>query len=266
HPDSLISVGAVRVLALDATLPPNGYEPDVLKGVSLVNRGDAAPSVDLRRVELWGDGGDGVFDAGSGDDFPLGVTACNGSAWTVSGLFIPIPAGGRRIFASADVADSAGIGRRIELGFEGPGTTGVDVSSGNDGPLDAAVAGSRVITIGPGPSRIVAAASPQTAGVLLPGESGITVFQFSLQNLSAQPETLTSVTFQNTSSGPGTPSERDAEWLPLSLRLETDPIATSSFSGGRAVFGGLTVTLGPGTTTRFQVASGASLKARDGDL
>ncbi|TMQ70222.1 MAG: DUF11 domain-containing protein, partial [Candidatus Eisenbacteria bacterium] len=266
HPDSLISVGAVRVLALDATLPPNGYEPDVLKGVSLVNRGDAAPSLDLRRVELWGDGGDGVFDAGSGDDFPLGVTAWNGSAWTVSGLFIPIPAGGRRIFASADVADSAGIGRRIELGFEGPGTTGVDVSSGNDGPLDAAVAGSRVITIGPGPSRIVAAASPQTAGVLLPGESGITVFQFSLQNLSAQPETLTSVTFQNTSSGPGTPSERDAEWLPLSLRLETDPIATSSFSGGRAVFGGLTVTLGPGTTTRFQVASGASLKARDGDL
>ena len=125
--------GQSDAVVFDFTLPANGYEDDVLLGVKVDNRGTAGPN-DIAALRLWSDGGDGAFSTES--DIDLGTFFWTGSNWQSPGLSTPLQEGTNRFFVSLDVeeslADSATVRLEIPIG-------GVEVLSGNDGPLDREV-------------------------------------------------------------------------------------------------------------------------------
>ncbi len=258
-------------LALDVTLPANGYAADSLRTLRISNLGTAQAVFDLSALDVWLDGGDGSFDAGAADDALLGSPGAIGSVWTLSGLAVRLPPSGRRLFVSVDVALLATPGRTIAMALKS--LNGFVVDSGNDGPLDAAGPLSGVAVIQREPSQISVSAS-QTSAVLLPGAAPREVFRFVVKDLSVEAETLTTVTLTNTTSGPGTVAERDAEWQGLTLgRLSGADIGAGAggpadsvlFSGGLATFTGVDAIVAGGDSAVFRVISGASLTARDSD-
>lgn len=122
-------------LALDVTLPANGYASDVLQGVRLRNLGTAGGS-DLAEVRLWGDGGNGTFDFGGGDDTDLGPCAFLAGDWISPALSEALPAAGLRVFASVSTSASPSDSSTVRLQIP---PNGITVQSGNDGPIDAGV-------------------------------------------------------------------------------------------------------------------------------
>ncbi|HKQ18925.1 MAG TPA: hypothetical protein VJW75_04185, partial [Candidatus Eisenbacteria bacterium] len=135
------------VLALDVTLPSNGYQSDILRGLTVVNNGSAGTG-DLAALGLWRDGGDGVFSQGGGDDAALGPLIFSGGAWTTALLSNSVPVGGARYFVGVTVSSSPSDSATVRLAIP---VNGVAMQSGNDGPLDAAVVN---------PSRLVISNSP----------------------------------------------------------------------------------------------------------
>ena len=132
-PGRTLGPGDGPELALDLRIPANGYLPDRLVGLSLVNLGTAVPA-DLAQVRLWADDGDGVFAAGT--DQPLGTMTWLNSSWLSPVLSHDIPLGGTRLFVSIDAAvvptDAATIRFAVPLG-------GIVTASANSGPIDTAV-------------------------------------------------------------------------------------------------------------------------------
>ncbi len=151
HPISVLTLGPGEgpVLALDLTLPANGFLADELVGVTFTNEGSAVAS-DLQDAELWSDGGDGVFNAGGGDDILLGDFTVAGSTWFSTILSHEIPVGGSRLFASLTVADSPSDSVIVQLGVP---LNGITVSSANDGPIDESLAGQSSLVISTSPLR-----------------------------------------------------------------------------------------------------------------
>ncbi len=151
--------GEGPVLAMDLAVPANGYAADELTGISFVNEGSAISS-DLLVAELWEDGGDGVFNAGLGDDVSLGPLTLTGNIWASTVLSRVIPVGGSQLFTSLTVADTPQDSVTVKLGIP---MGGITVSSGNDGPLDAAVPGVGNLVISTSPLRtVVTFANPAT--------------------------------------------------------------------------------------------------------
>lgn len=154
HPISIFTLGPDDgpALAMDFTVPADGYLADELRGIRLLNdSGDSAAGVDdLTRMTLWADGGDGVFEAaGPGsDDELLGPMNLVGGAWTSPTLSRTIPAGGLRLFTSLTVSstprDSATVRLVLPVG-------GVTTASGNSGPLDAATPESGTLVLSTSP-------------------------------------------------------------------------------------------------------------------
>ncbi len=141
--------GEGPVLAMDLTIPANGYAADELSGVTLINDGSVAIT-DILAAELWADGGDGGFDAGAGDDILLGPFTLNGDLWLSTVLTWPVPATGSRLFASLTVADTPQDSVTVKLGLP---RDGIAVLSGNDGPVDQAVPGTGTLVISTSPLR-----------------------------------------------------------------------------------------------------------------
>ncbi|MCA9751977.1 MAG: DUF11 domain-containing protein, partial [Gemmatimonadetes bacterium] len=135
-PAATLGAGEGPSLVLDVRVPSNGYRSDVLNRLELVNLGNAT-STDLADVRLWRDGGDGAFDAGGVDDIDLGGLALFGGRWVHPSLTESLPWPGARMFvsvtSSATPTDSATVRFAIPV-------NGIEVASGNDGPLDAQVA------------------------------------------------------------------------------------------------------------------------------
>ena len=267
HPPSetILDAGSTRQLALDVLLPANGYEADILREIRLSNLGDAVPGDDIEKVEIWGDGSNGTFDGGGPDDFPIGTASWNGSSWSISGLNLPVLPGGRRLFVSVDLHDSATAGHRVQLGLGLEPGGSVRMQSGNDGPLDSLVAGPELI-VDPGPSALRLRAFAQSTQTLVPGTPGVSILRFEIENISAEAETLQALAFTNRATGPGTVSQLDAEWLPLQLLVDGSNRASGGFAAQRALFANLDVVIAPGDTLQVEVQSGASTVARDGDL
>ncbi len=123
------------VLALDFTVPGNGYLDDTLQTLRLRNLGTALPA-DFAALDLYDDlNANGIFEPGT-DPLLANLTGI-GSDWVALDVALPIPAAGRRLFAGLTVAsapvDSATVRLSIPL-------NGLDMASANDGPRDAAVA------------------------------------------------------------------------------------------------------------------------------
>ena len=118
--------GEGPILAMDLTIPANGYAEDELTGISFTNDGSAT-SEDIMLAELWEDGGDGVFDAGSGDDLSLGPLSLSGNTWFSTVLSRPILASGLQLFTSLTVADTPQDSVTVKLKLP---MSGITMSSG----------------------------------------------------------------------------------------------------------------------------------------
>jgi hypothetical protein len=134
--DSLIITTPSDNLVLDFGIPGNGYLPDALTTLTLQNQGTATAE-HLARLALYADGGDGIFDAGAGDDAWLGDMTELGvpGFYRLSPAPVPLPAGCgtlQRLFLAADLDLAATTGATIQFAIP---YAGVAVASGNDGPL-----------------------------------------------------------------------------------------------------------------------------------
>jgi hypothetical protein len=139
-PGVTLGPGEGPALALHVVVPRNGYEDDRLTKLRVVNLGTAT-NADLAELRLWRDGGDGLF---GGDDTDLGPLAYGGGVWQSAVLKEDLAAAGARLFVSARVAASPTDSVTIRLAIP---TGGVEVGSGDDGPLDAAVENPQALLI-----------------------------------------------------------------------------------------------------------------------
>lgn len=144
RPDSIVITGGSDILLLDFGLPANGYSADVLQTIKIFNEGTATTE-HLDRIALYFDGGDNVFDHGLGDDTYVGdffedLTIPGGRAFKIQGLTLPLATtcgGHTRFFVAADIGPDYSVGGSIRMSVP---LKGITVASGNDGPIDAALA------------------------------------------------------------------------------------------------------------------------------
>ncbi len=146
-PPVSLAPGDSAVLAMDVIVPRNGWADDLLQGIEITNLG-TADNDDLAEVRWWRDGGDGAFTPGSGDDVDLGPASWTGAGWRITALAVPLGATGARVFAAVRVAASPTDSATVRFAIP---TMGITVVSGNDGPLDADVAGPTTLTISASP-------------------------------------------------------------------------------------------------------------------
>ena len=130
-------------VALDVSVPGNGYRTDTLESVDVVNMGSAGPA-DLADLQLWRDGGDGRFDGGLGDDANLGSFTFLGGRWQLPGLAEVISPGSARFFVSITASSAPSDSATVRLAIP---VDGIRMTSENDGPLDAPVANSEALVL-----------------------------------------------------------------------------------------------------------------------
>jgi hypothetical protein len=269
-----IAVGSTRNLALDARIPANGYQADVLQRFAVQNLGTARPGDEIAAVEAWLDDGDGTFKPAS--DARLGVMGFTGDRWQLSGLTVPLPVGGKRVFVSVDVAELAEAGRTVRLSIPTLPDVGAVVASDNDGPVDVAVSNPSAQTIAV-VDRMALASKPIDPGFVSPGQSGVPLLEIVATNTYSVNKRLTGLTVTNSGSGPGTQAQRDGELQVLALRDDADgdgvlepsdpTLATAVCVGGRATFGGFAWDLAAGKSGQLFVTGDVSLAgASDGDV
>ncbi|MCH7549309.1 MAG: hypothetical protein IH969_07235, partial [Candidatus Krumholzibacteriota bacterium] len=162
-PPARVPPGDFNVFALAFTLPSNGAFSDQLGFITIGNAGTALPGQDITLLNLWQeDSGDNSFDPAQ--DRLLTTLIWTGSAWR-NPLLLGETIGetGLACYVSADIAATAADDRTIQLFVP---VNGVEVASGNDGPLDLALANPFVQTISTDPliTSIVADAATYTVG------------------------------------------------------------------------------------------------------
>ncbi len=137
--DSVIVAQFNDILVFDFSLPANGYQSDTLTSLRIYNQGSAS-SEHFSRLALYADGGDGSFDAGTGDDSYIDdFVYMGGKSYLLPDLNLSLSeicGDGTRFFVSADLHTAYSTSATIQ--FEIP-LQGIRVTSGNDGPIDAPV-------------------------------------------------------------------------------------------------------------------------------
>ncbi len=276
-PYRLLSVGSTDNLAFDVTLPSNGYLADAIYGFNLINLGSAAPSTDIARLKAWSDDGDGVFSP-TADTF-LGLLVNSGDRWQLTGLNAPVPAGGVRVFFTVDVAETAQPAREVRLGLPVDHGPGVEMVSGNDGPVDRSL--ESAVSLGVSVSdRVIITAGSIAPAVVRPGARGVPLLDLVMTNTYTQGFTLQGLAVTNACTGAlgATAAQMDSTLRQVTLRLDgdgdgalddlvTDPVlGTGAFRDSRLVFQGLALDLPGGASRRVFVAGDVSLTgAADGD-
>jgi uncharacterized repeat protein (TIGR01451 family) len=270
-----VTQGASRELALDVVVPPNGYEADVLNRFNVVNLGSAVSPSDVEIMELWRDAGTPGFDPAQ--DVRLGVMENTGVRWEVTGLQVPIPVAGLRLFVSLDVNDGAARTSSIRLAVPSGPDLGIGVASGNSGPLDQAAANDQIITV-TNQDRVAFSAPSIAPGTALPGAAGVLLLHLTAANSYTVAKTLTGLRVTSAGTGPGSAADRDGGVRLLTLYGDGDGdgmfdgasepvLGTGSFTGGIAAFQNFQVAIAPGAITHFFLAARVSLTgARDGDV
>ena len=270
-----LNAGLSRQLALEARLPANGYEPDQLQRVEVINLGSAVNGGDITKVEAWADDGDGRFSATT--DQRLGTLVFTGSRWEITGHSVAVPVNGVRLFWTVDLAAQATEGRTVRLAIPAAPDVGIGMASGDSGPLDRDVEEPWGFTIS-SLDRVTVAAAPLNSRIARPGDRALPLLQLVATNSYATDRTLSDVVITNTTRGSGTPAELDGEIRTLTLRedanddavlsgTDVDPIlGTGFFSGGSANFSGLRWRIPAGRTRQLFVTADASpMTAADGD-
>ncbi len=187
-PDSTISGGAENFPFIDMLLPGNGCMNDTLEGLRMLNNGTAGDN-HLEKIKIWKDDGDGVFDATRDDS--LSCFAISGQDTVkFSGLSVPIDGGsGTRIFATVDLREGYKTGATLKPAVP---RMGVEVSSGNDGPLDQDVVSENEIVIPP-PDRITLYTSLIGDKRVYPGDEHVLNMVVGAYNSYSEPKVLKSL-------------------------------------------------------------------------
>jgi uncharacterized repeat protein (TIGR01451 family) len=275
----LLSIGSQGNLALTVDLPGNGYLDDTLSSLALQNRGTAEPATDIARIEAWADDGDHLFDPLH--DTLLGAATYSGDRWQLTGLSVPVPASGRRFYATVDIAETARPTRDIRLSLPAGNGLAVEMSSGNDGPVDAALENPNTLGISV-VDRVILSAEWFLSGVALPGADDAPLLQFVISNTYTDLRRLQDLTFTNTTVAPAaSAAQRDAICRQVDLRLDAngngklddltvDPrLASGTFgdvAAGRVTFSGLNLDLPADSSVRLFVTADVGLMtAADGD-
>jgi uncharacterized repeat protein (TIGR01451 family) len=269
-----VLTGSTHNPSLAVTIPANGYAADTLRTLNVRNLGTAAAGTDVERVDLWLDvDSDGVPEP-NGDDTSghLGPMVFTGARWEITGLSVPVPAGGRRVFVTTDIAAQATVGASISLVIPGSPDPGALMASANDGPLDgdAPGASSRQMQLVSTSDRIVLTTFALAPGSVVPGQAGVVLLWVRAKNDYTVSKTITGATITNGTSGGGSQADLDAEAGALRLRADSPAapdLAQAIFSAGRAAFGPFALTLSPGETRDLFVTADLSLTlAADGDV
>ena len=278
---TVVAVGPGNVLAgtnnnlmLDVRIPANGYQTDVLQKLAVQNEGTATLASDLGAIRAWVDDGNGLLNTAV--DRLLGVMSFTGDRWQVTGLAENLPLGGLRIFVTVDVKDFATDGRTIRFAIPWLPDPGVGVASSNDGPIDQVVRNPAFLTVSTA-DRITLGATALPSPTVRPGQTGVPLADFTVQNSYSVSKTLTQISFTNETTGPGSQSDLDHEMDRVSLWYDANPpngaldtldsfLGSASFQNGEATFSGLTRSFSPGATRHLFLTGDVSLAgARDGD-
>ncbi len=271
---STVMSGTMRNLVFDFVVPANGYADDRLNRLDVVSLGSAQHGVDIATIEAWLDDGDQVFDAAS--DQLLGELAYTGNRYELTGIELPVPAPGVRVFATCDIAATAADGRTIQLGLPASSDPGLGMVSANDGPNDLLVTSPSVQSITTA-DRVTAAAGVLAPATIHPGEQRLAL-ELEFGNTYTVDKVLETVTLTNYSTGSGVGADLDGLVSAMTLYLDADfdsaldpeidtPLGTSFFSNGRAAWGGLGLVLPAGESRKLFVEVQVSGDlAPDGDV
>ncbi|NNF07595.1 MAG: DUF11 domain-containing protein, partial [Candidatus Eisenbacteria bacterium] len=267
------------VLALDFTIPQNGYQSDAIELLRVANKGTIDTETGLDGVTFWVDGGNGAFDGATGDDTLLGDGSYASGLWVLAGLNASV-VNGQRVFVSVDISSSASLGETIDLYLPDTPLLGIGMASGNDGPLDGPLENLAPILLVEDPDATVNVSANTIPGIeLIPGGDPQDILAFSVENGMQSPITLDAMTLTNLSIGTGTEDQLDQSWTGLSVEITTTGGATKpqsesaaaqsvvpfSFVGGEAVLTGLGTTIPSGESVQVLVRGSASVSAKDGD-
>ncbi|MCP4545044.1 MAG: DUF11 domain-containing protein [bacterium] len=192
-------------LVLNAVLPGNGYESDVLNKINLYNWGGANFD-DIARMDLWVDDGDDIPEI-DGDDYFLTRLYFTGSRWERSGLDFPIPSAGQRVYVTVDITEMATEGLTINLGFPGDESdTAIGMAGGNDGPINADRISPDLHVIS-AENRVALSANLLNNRLVQPGVQRTLIMQLQASNSYDEQRVLRGLTLTNVSSGAGDPAD-----------------------------------------------------------
>ncbi len=277
------AAGESLVVALDVTIPANGYEPDTLRALAVAQQGTAIAGSDIARVRLarrTATSG-GAFAAASGGaiaaaalaDSAIGDLVWTGARWVRSGMSLPIPSSGLRLLVLVDVASNAALGRTISLALPA-GEGAASVASGNDGPLDAAVGAGGTLTVS-SPDRILVSPIAVATASLEQGAAEVPLFAITLSNGYAAARSLTRLRL-SADGALSDPVRLDALLSSVTLRLDADRdgdrdaadalLKTAAVSNGIVDFSVLSVSIPSQGTVGLLVTGAVSPAARDSDL
>lgn len=253
-------------LVLSIRLPSNGYAPDTLRSMTVRNLGTAEPVNDLAELRLWLDDGNGAFGANDSD---LGTLYWNGDGWTRSGIQLPVPVGGVKMFLTVDVTEDPVDERTVLLAVP---VDGIVMASSNDGPIDTMAVSPSARIVGGAERVLVSALAGPSSDPVVPGQSDRQVLRFSLSNVYSDTILFEGLTLDNRCGG----TYPDSVAIRARLYCETeagkdivpagDPIATADFSDGSAVMSGFSIEIRPGGTAVFSVTADIGLRCvSDGD-
>ncbi|MCP4572176.1 MAG: hypothetical protein GY838_07450, partial [bacterium] len=271
-PTSLMAVGSRHNVVLDMILPGNGFLADYLYGLSLANHGTAVAGEDIVRMEVWSDGGNGTFET---TDNLLGELVHSGDRWQLTGIHELVPQTGRRVFVTADIAETVQQPHSIRLGLPLEYGPAVVMDSGNDGPVDRPLGYkyARTISI---TDRVIVTADPIAPAQVHPGDRGVLLLSAVVTNTYAVDQTIESMRITNGTRGTvaATTAELDSVIQQVVLRydgdndgvlddsLEVDPaLGSGAFVNGEVIFSGLDIPLRANTSMRGFVVGDVSLTA-----
>ena len=119
------------------TIPSNGVFADELRSVSIVNLGTATATTDIASVRLWKEAGGGATTFEPALDQLLALLNWTGTLWVnAAPLAEPITTSGLRTYVSFSVSNSPTDGTTFRANVP---VGGIEVASGNDGPIDDGV-------------------------------------------------------------------------------------------------------------------------------
>ncbi len=198
--DSIVTGILENILVMDFELPGNGCMHDTLTGISVVNMGSATRD-HIERILIWEDDGDGRFDPAVDDS--AAVLEENGiNRYQASGLSIHLDGTTNcRFFITVDLRSSFSTGATILAGIPG---MGIEVSSGNDGPIDGLLYAANGVVI-PVPDRVTFIASSLDNKKVHPGEKNILNIVLGAYNSYSDAKVIQSIVLLK--SGPSKPGE-----------------------------------------------------------
>lgn len=125
------------------------------------------------------------------------------------------------------------------------------------------------------PPYVTVTAAPVAGGAVRPGDTNVPALAFEIENGYPDAKTLTALTLGNTTAGPGSVAQRDAEFARVGLVWDRDAdgavgaadslLAEGAFASGATTMTGLALAIGSEEAVRIVVAVDVAAGARDGD-